>query len=60
MIEDSIAKLWVYSNGDSRLAKPSTINSKDLKAIQNWIKNNIDIIEKDWMSNNQGGKFKEN
>ena len=59
MTEDSIAKLWVYSDGTSRLAKPSSINNKDLKAIQNWVRNNIDLIERDWLSNNQGGSFKD-
>lgn len=59
MTEDSLAKLWVYSDGSSALARPSSINKNDLAAIQEWIKNNIDIIEDDWKSNNQGGDFKQ-
>ena len=31
----------------------------DLKAIQDWIRNNIDLIEDDWLSNNRGGSFKD-
>lgn len=58
MTEDSIAKLWVYSDGSSELAKPSKINSKDLRVIQDWIRRNIDFIEQEWLSNNQGEKFK--
>lgn len=58
MTENSLAKLWVYSDGTSKLAKPSKISTRDLKAIQDWIKINIDLIEADWKSNNQGGDFK--
>jgi hypothetical protein len=33
MTEDSIAKLWVYSDGSSKLAKRTTMNKKDLREI---------------------------
>lgn len=59
MTENSIAKLWVHSDGSSSLAGSSSINSKDLKAIQDWIKNNVDFIEDEWLSNNRGGEFKD-
>lgn len=58
IVENSIAKLWVYSDGSSQLASKSTINSKDLAGIQAWIKKNIDLIEEEWLSNNRGGDFK--
>jgi hypothetical protein len=58
MTERSIAKLWVYEDGSSKLAYPSSINSSDLRRIQDWIRHNIDLIRNEWLSNNRGGDFK--
>lgn len=58
MTEKSIAKLWVYSDGSSKLANPSTINQRDLQIIQDWIKNNIDLIENEWLEHNPDSDFR--
>ena len=58
MTEDSVAKLWVYKDGTSELAKPTNIKTADLREIQKWICDNIDLIQAEWLSNGVGGDFK--
>ena len=59
MTENSIAKLWVYEDGTTQLAKPSEINPQDLKAIQDWIYLNIDVIKEKWLEKDATGSWKE-
>ena len=59
MTENSLAKLWVHSDGTSTLASPSKISLKDLQAIQSWIYNNHDLIEAKWKEKDANGAWKD-
>lgn len=56
--EAGSAKIWVHSDGTSTVAKRGLLNDRDLLEIQDWIFDNIDIIDKEWYKNNMGGEYK--
>lgn len=58
LTEGDSAKLWVYKDGRSKVEKIGRLNKKELIEIQEWVKNNIDLIESEWLKNNMGGSFK--
>lgn len=58
MTNTSLAKLWVHQDGQSQVAYNNGVSSKDMIAIQKWIKTNLDIIVENWMQNGYGGAFK--
>lgn len=52
------AKIWVHSDGTSTVYSYGKVSKKDMREIQEWIYNNVDLIRTEWLSNNQGGVFK--
>ncbi|MCM1237589.1 MAG: DUF4160 domain-containing protein [Ruminococcus flavefaciens] len=57
-IRKDSAKVWVYADGTSDVEDYGKVSEKDMKVIQHWIFDNIDLIQQEWLSNNMGGEFK--
>lgn len=55
IVRKDSAKIWVHSDGTSSIAHPGKVPKKALKEIQDWIYDNIDLIQQEWLSNNMGG-----
>lgn len=48
LAEDGSAKLWVYSNGDTKVEKYGSVSPKDMVKIQKYIKNNFMKMYEKW------------
>lgn len=53
------AKVWVHADGSSTVEDYGQVSKHDMKKIQNWIYDNVDLIQQEWLSNNMGGTFKD-
>ena len=53
------AKVWVHEDGTSTVADYGQVSKRDMMKIQDWIYDNIDLIQQEWRSNNMGGDFKD-
>ncbi len=59
-IKKGAAKIWVHSDGTSTVADYGIINARDMNEIQEWIKNNMDIIMNEWfVVNSLGARYKD-
>jgi hypothetical protein len=56
---EGAAKVWVHSDGTSTVVDYGIVPKHDMKDIQKWIYNNVDLIRDEWLSNGLGGEFKE-
>lgn len=57
-VRQGSAKVWVYADGTSEVADYGKVSIRDMKEIQRWIYDNVDLIQQEWLSNNMGGEFK--
>lgn len=46
--ERGSAKLWVLKNGDSIVERQGSLSNTEIKAVQEFIKNNLSIIVTKW------------
>lgn len=57
LTENGSAKLFVYSNGDSKIVNRGIINDKDLLKIQQYIKLNYEQMYQKWKENSDNGYY---
>ena len=55
--EAGSVKIWVYSNGDSKVAERGTASDKELKKIQEYIKLNCKEMYKRWKKHSDNGFY---
>lgn len=55
---EGAAKVWVHEDGTSTVVDYGKVSKKDMREIQDWIYDNVDLIQQEWLSNNMGGEFK--
>lgn len=51
------AKLFVYSNGDTKITNYGDINDSDMRKIQLYIKANHELMYKKWKSRSDNGYY---
>lgn len=56
-------KFWVYKDGSQKLLEYDKskikISASQIKDIQNWIKDNLGLIESTWLRNRSDAQFKQ-
>ena len=55
--EKNSAKLFVYKNGDTKIAQWGTVNEPDMKAIQDYIKINYRSMYDKWSKYSDNGFY---
>ena len=55
--EHGSAKLFVYSNGDTKITNHGNVNDSDMRKIQMYIKANHELMYKKWKSRSDNGYY---
>lgn len=55
--ENNSAKLFVYQNGDTKINRKGSVNDKDMKVIQAYIKLNHEQMYQKWKSRSDTGYY---
>lgn len=55
--EEGSAKLFVYSNGDTKVIRNGKVNERDMLDIRRYIKNNYEIMYKKWRKYSDNGYY---
>ena len=58
MTEKRSAILYVYENGDTKVERFGMVNEKDMKKIQQYIKNNHEVMYQKWIKYSDNGYYK--
>ena len=48
--ERGSAKLWIYEDGDTKIAHKGAVNDRVINAVQDWIKINVDSMKYKWIN----------
>ena len=57
LTEVGSAKLYVYDDGETKIDRWGTVNERDMKKIQKYIKNNYQIMFKKWSLYSDNGFY---
>lgn len=57
MSEEGSAKLFVYSNGDTKVMRYGKVSERDMADIQKYIKNNYEVMYKRWRKHSNNGYY---
>lgn len=58
-IRSGAAKIWVHEDGTSTVHEYGKVSKRDMKVIQEWIYDNVDlVIRPKWIEMGMGGEFK--
>lgn len=56
-VQSKAAKIWIGSDGRSKIQSPGQVPERVLKEMQEWIKVNHEIMEKKWSAYGGGGFY---